>query len=79
MVIKRAAAALLSALLCAGILLFSASGRSVETAAEPYSALRLHVIANSDGDEDQAVKLAVRDALLREARARFASTSSGGT
>lgn len=27
---------------------------------------RLHIIANSDGDKDQAVKLAVRDALLRE-------------
>lgn len=26
--------------------------------------LRLHVVANSDGDEDQAVKLLVRDALL---------------
>ena len=29
--------------------------------------LRLHVIANSDSPEDQAVKLKVRDAVLREA------------
>ena len=33
-----------------------------------YSDLvRLHVIANSDSDEDQALKLKVRDAVLREA------------
>ena len=29
--------------------------------------LRLHVIANSDSDEDQALKLLVRDAILAEA------------
>ena len=27
---------------------------------------RLHIIANSDGEEDQNIKLAVRDAILRE-------------
>ena len=29
--------------------------------------LRLHVLANSDSDEDQALKLEVRDAVLAEA------------
>ena len=33
------------------------------------SVLRLHVIANSDSDEDQALKLLVRDAILVEAKA----------
>lgn len=31
--------------------------------------VRLHILANSDSDEDQAVKLLVRDALLRESEA----------
>lgn len=35
------------------------------------SFLRLHVIANSDSEADQAVKLAVRDAVLREGRTLF--------
>ena len=30
--------------------------------------IRLHVVANSDSDVDQAVKLRVRDAVLREAQ-----------
>ena len=29
---------------------------------------RLHVVANSDGEEDQALKLQVRDAVLAEIR-----------
>lgn len=33
------------------------------------SVLRLHVLANSDRAEDQALKLKVRDAVLREAKA----------
>ena len=33
----------------------------------PESVLRLHVVANSDSPEDQALKLAVRDAVLEEA------------
>jgi stage II sporulation protein R len=31
------------------------------------SVLRLHVLANSDSDEDQALKLCVRDAILEAA------------
>ncbi|MBR4079501.1 MAG: stage II sporulation protein R [Christensenellaceae bacterium] len=33
--------------------------------------LRLHVLANSDSIEDQTVKLAVRDVILRETAAQF--------
>ena len=34
--------------------------------------LRLHVLANSDGEEDQALKLAVRDEVLKETQELFA-------
>ena len=39
------------------------------------SVLRLHVIANSDSDEDQALKLLVRDAVLREAQSLLQNVS----
>ena len=38
--------------------------------------IRLHVIANSDSEADQAVKLRVRDEVLREAETRLASCTS---
>ncbi len=38
--------------------------------------LRLHIIANSDSEEDQAVKLAVRDRILRETSEIFADGTS---
>lgn len=34
--------------------------------------IRLHIIANSDSDEDQNVKLMVRDAVLKEAGSKLA-------
>ncbi len=40
------------------------------------SVFRLHVIANSDSEEDQAVKLRVRDAVLAYERARMADVST---
>ena len=33
----------------------------------PQDIVRLHVVANSNSEEDQAVKLLVRDAVLEEA------------
>ncbi len=42
------------------ITFFSASAQSVREAV-----VRLHILANSDSDKDQAVKLKVRDALLK--------------
>lgn len=40
------------------------------------SVIRLHVLANSDSEEDQALKLAVRDALLAEARVLLADVKT---
>lgn len=40
------------------------------------SVFRLHVIANSDSDEDQALKLKVRDSLLEYMNSLCSSTSS---
>ena len=40
------------------------------------SVFRLHVIANSDSDEDQALKLKVRDSLLEYMKSLCSSTSS---
>ena len=36
--------------------------------------IRLHIIANSDSDEDQAVKLKVRDAVLKETGSKIADS-----
>ena len=43
------------------------------------SVLRLHVIANSDSDEDQALKLLVRDAILVETQKLLKDTSDRNT
>lgn len=43
---------------------------------EAYAALRLHIIANSDSEEDQAVKLMVRDAVLQSVQASFAENAA---
>ncbi len=38
--------------------------------------LRLHILANSDSDEDQALKLKVRDAVIAYAKELFAHTEN---
>ena len=40
------------------------------------SVIRLHVLANSDSDEDQSLKLLVRDAVLAEAQALLKDTKT---
>lgn len=40
------------------------------------SVLRMHVLANSDSEEDQNLKLAVRDRLLKETEELFASAQT---
>ena len=57
--------------------LFSSNiNRTVETANEIRSeTLRLHIIANSDSDEDQTLKLKVRDAVLDATGELFAEVS----
>lgn len=42
----------------------------------PNQLIRFHVVANSDSDEDQALKRAVRDAILEEVSPRLASSKS---
>ena len=47
-----------------------------QLAANPDELIRFHVLANSDSDEDQALKRAVRDALLKEVSPRLAESHS---
>jgi stage II sporulation protein R len=50
---------------------------SRETAAiDPASLIRFHVIANSDSQEDQLLKYAVRDEILKQVAPRLAQSSS---
>ena len=56
--------------LCCGLVLAACLGwlRTAGTAEQlPENLLRLHVVANSDSEADQALKLQVRDAVLQEA------------
>lgn len=56
---------LLTAVLCLCVVLLFSGLFPVHGEAEIYdTVVRLHVIANSDSDEDQALKLRVRDAIL---------------
>lgn len=56
---------LLSITLCLSILALALSVLPIHGEAEIYdSVLRLHVLANSDSKEDQALKLSVRDNIL---------------
>lgn len=67
---KQYAAAVLALALLLGCALFQAPTKA---APAPQDILRLHIIASSDGEEDQRVKLAVRDAIV----ARFGPLFSG--
>ena len=52
--------------ICAAFLLMGVGLLPVHGEAEIYdSVVRLHVLANSDSEEDQALKLQVRDAILQ--------------
>ena len=56
---------MLIACICACLLLSSAPGeKDLPGSTVKNDVLRLHILANSDSEEDQAVKLRVRDALL---------------
>lgn len=60
---------LMRALACGFVLTLLASffPFAASCAELPRNVVRLHVVANSDSEEDQAVKLKVRDAVLEEA------------
>lgn len=69
---------LLRALICAlaltavfSVVSFGASANGVRG-----GCIRLHILANSDSDEDQALKLKVRDALLYSGEKIFSGTVS---
>ena len=64
MKLKRIEAALLCAVLVASLCSVTSFASSCAQIRE--SVLRLHVLANSDSDADQALKLQVRDAVLEE-------------
>lgn len=51
-------------------------GSGPEVAFSPDNLLRLHVVANSDSEEDQALKLKVRDDILAAARELFRGVTS---
>ncbi len=62
------------ALICAILAAFLAGFvRDCDKEAQALSdkLIRLHVVANSDSEDDQALKLAVRDAVLEEVRTRL--------
>lgn len=52
-------------------LIVSLGGFGAECAEIRERVLRLHVLANSDSEEDQALKLKVRDAVVQEAAGLF--------
>lgn len=48
----------------------------IEQTTQPEELIRFHVLANSDSEEDQALKRAVRDAILEEVSPRLAASKS---
>lgn len=58
------------------VFLFSAVVFSAESEAVSQKVLRLHVLANSDSQEDQELKLLVRDRLLEEGAMLFSKVDS---
>lgn len=54
--------------------LFSVIGFEKECCNIRNDVVRLHILANSDSDEDQRVKLSVRDALLNSSKELFNGT-----
>ena len=63
----------ISGVLAALALLFPLLGKGGEEESVP-DCLRLHIVANSDSEEDQRIKLEVRDALLARMRMEDVST-----
>lgn len=70
MKLRSAAAVLLLAAAAAGMLWIQPFYKQCEEISG--EAVRLHVVASSDSEEDQAVKLIVRDAVLNETKDIFA-------
>ncbi|MBQ5544324.1 MAG: stage II sporulation protein R [Clostridia bacterium] len=71
---KRIEISILLSLVFGAILSMSAA--NLESKAIRGSVLRLHVLANSDSESDQALKLKVRDRLLTVSRTLYADADS---
>ena len=70
---------LLAALCASAVLLFAVDLTVPADEANIYDrVIRLHILANSDGERDQALKLLVRDAIAQECTDLFAGTASTG-
>ncbi len=68
---------MLCAICASTLLLFTVDLAVPAEEAEIYdTVIRLHVLANSDSETDQAVKLLVRDAILAECSALFSETKT---
>ena len=73
MKLKKIEIALILALvLC---VIFNIGSFCAESKSISKSVLRLHILANSDSKEDQALKLKVRDAVLKEGKGIFENVS----
>lgn len=71
---KRLELSMLLALVFAAVLSFASFESECKEIRQ--SVLRMHVLANSDSEEDQALKLSVRDRLLAETEELFASAKT---
>ena len=58
------------------VVISMAAGFDNECEAVRENVLRLHILANSDREEDQAIKLQVRDAVLQATAADFAPSAA---
>lgn len=68
------AAGMLLTILISNVLAIVNDGRRLDELRS--SVLRLHILANSDSDEDQRLKLCVRDALLEHSEELFGGADS---
>ena len=71
---KRIFIALMAAIVLTSLVLVCAGAAQEKDLASKF--LRFHVLANSDSDEDQALKLKVRDAVLDKVQLITENTSS---
>lgn len=68
---------LIAALCASAVLLFAVDLTVPAKEADIFDrVIRLHILASSDSEEDQALKLLVRDAITKECKDLFAETSS---
>lgn len=72
---KRIEISIIIGIICS-LLIGSFNGFARECDSIRHSVVRLHILANSDSDEDQALKLAVRDAVLEQTAGLFGESQT---